>query len=256
MNKGLTLTGVLLLLLVGSCGGGGSTLIEPPPPPQGGTEATVKILMMGNSHTGPIPSILSRIFSQLNPSLAVEIELAPGGMFLIDRMNHTATLDLLRNGEWTHVVLQALKYSTSGTIDYPTTGAEFFIDETNSLGGVPILFPEHPRRWNTWESSYLYNLHSGIATEHSACVSPIGFVWEDFMAKSSLSLHQADGNHATTAGSFLTALVIYQTIMEVDDFNALANISGIGISDQNQIKMRASVVDVMTTYQPCAFLVH
>lgn len=209
--------------------------------------------MMGNSHTTPIPSLLRQIFNKANPNLSVEVTQAPGGMYLIDRMADSRNVDLLKDGTWTHVVLQALKYSTSGMYDYSTMGAEFFIDLSNDIGTVPILFPEHPRKNNSWESSYLYQLHTGIAEEHSACVSPIGYVWEDFMSKSTLKLHQLDGNHATNAGSFLTALVIYQTIMSRDDLQSIGFVSGVDVAQSEQSIMWASVADITASYRPCNY---
>ncbi len=241
------------LVLIVSCGSDTSQSVNPYDPPAPVSNPDIKILMMGNSHTAPIPKYLRQIFQRNNPSLRVLITQAPGGMFLIDRMNDPANVELLRDGDWTHVVLQALKYSTSGQYEYPTLGAEFFIDLSNEVGTTPILFPEHPRKGNSWESSYLYQLHSSIAEQHPACVSPIGFVWEDFMSKSSLSLHMQDGNHASAAGSFLTALVIYQTIMAVENFQSVQYIQGVGLSQSEQALMRTSVADITASYIPCNY---
>lgn len=247
----------IALLLVTSCGGSGS---KPDDPfdggggggSGGGNGPVIKVLMMGNSHTTPIPDLLYKIFEKARPDVRLTVEQAPGYFFLIDRINQQSTFDLLEGEDWTHVVLQALKYSSSGRYTYPTTGAEVLIDKTNEIGAVPIMFPEHPREGNSWESSFLYELHSGVAVDHPACVSPVGFVWEDFMNKSNLSLHHSDGNHATQAGSFLTAMVIFQTIMAEEGLITIPHISGVGVNQSQQALMRASVSDILSTFEPCA----
>ena len=244
------------LLFIPSCGGSGSKPNDPfdggGGGGSGGDGPVIKVLMMGNSHTTPIPELLHKIFAKARPDVRLTVEQAPGYFFLIDRINQQSTFDLLESEDWTHVVLQALKYSSTGRYTYPTTGAEVLIDKTNEIGAVPIMFPEHPREGNSWESNFLYELHSGVAVEHPACVSPIGFVWEDFMNKSDLSLHHSDGNHATQAGSFLTAMVIFQTIMADEGLINIPHISGVGVNQSQQTLMRASVSDILNTFKPCA----
>ena len=47
---------------------------------------------------------------------------------------------------WSFVVLQAQKYSTSGQFFYPTDGAEALLRIARTQRAVPILFPEWPLR--------------------------------------------------------------------------------------------------------------
>ena len=59
----------------------------------------------------------------------------------------------------------------------------------------------------------MYDLHVSIANKQSTCVAPVGLVWDRVISlMPRLELHHADENHASNAGSFLTALVFYQTI--------------------------------------------
>lgn len=240
-------------VLLIACGGSDGDDNETIEPPIAVIDYDYQILMMGNSHTAPIPTVLSQIFKHAQPGVTVSIILAPGGMFLIDRMEDTANIALLNQEPWSHVILQALKYSSSGTMSYPTTGAEYFIREATAIGATPIMYPEHPRQGNTWEAEYLFQLHTSVAAEHPACVAPIGFVWDDFQSKSTLELHISDGNHANTAGKFLTALVLYHAITQAD-ISALSFIPDVGVSEADQQDMRDSVHTVVTTYIPCVYL--
>ena len=87
----------------------------------------------------------------------------------------------------------------------------------------------------------------------SACVTPIGYVWGDFNAKSALKLYHSDGNHATEYGAFLTALIIYATVMKDIHLNDQKYIDRINIAAPVQAMMRASVADILSTYEPCKY---
>lgn len=258
----------LIILIIVSLGflnscGGGNTAENPqipesnvPPPVSSGTGTIpvtefYDVLMMGNSHTSPLPNILYKIFAVGQPAKSAEFRQAPGGMYLIDRANDTANTDLLASKRWSHLILQALKYSSSGTIDYSTAGAEYFINSANSLGIIPILYPEHPTRGNTWESDYLFQLHSSVAMNTGACVAPVGFVWEDVMQTVTSNLYHVDGNHASATGAFLTSLVLYHVI-SAGKASDLAFIPDVDVAEHIQEIMKASVDRVAEIYPACA----
>jgi hypothetical protein len=140
-------------------------------------------------------------------------QLAPGYRFLEERLTDGVTLPLLTSRSWTHVILQAQKYSSSGLYDYPTVAAEEFIRRARAQGAVPIMFPEWPRRGNTEEGQRVHNLHLDIASRESACVAPVGLAWEASIAnRPALDLHAPDGNHSNLTGAVLTAYVLYEVL--------------------------------------------
>ena len=121
----------------------------------------------------------------------------------------TATLELLQGQRWTHVVLQAQKYSSSGQFQYSTTEALALIRLARAAGAQAILFPEWPRR-GIDESARIYELHVSIAQREPACVAPIGQAFDlAALRQPALLLHNADGNHSAPAGAFLAALMLY-----------------------------------------------
>ena len=256
MFQNINLSGLFaLIILLQGCGGGGSSTVNPPPPPADKSTADFEVLLMGNSHTTPIPSMLEKIFAVGYPDKTTNFEVAPGYLFLIDRMNDSASINMLREGEWTHVILQALKYSSSGQYSYPTTGAEYFINQSKGIGATPILFPEHPRAGQSWEVDYLWNLHTSVADRTPACVAPIGYVWQEVMNQSSIALHSSDGNHASTAGSFLTALTIY-SIITGDLVSELDEVPNVPVDSGTQELFKSSVDYILATFQPCSYLVN
>jgi hypothetical protein len=194
----------------GSGGSGGSGSGSAPPV----EEADIMLLFMGNSHTSAndLTGMVASMMRTHRPDKTVAAVQAPGGMFLDERVQHGPTLDLLRSRTWSFVILQAQKYSSSGTVEYSTAEAGELVRLARTADAVPIMFPEWPRR-GVPETQRIYDLHVSIAQSEPACVAPIGQAWDLALAHyPSLALHAADGNHSAPAGAFLAALMLYATI--------------------------------------------
>jgi hypothetical protein len=205
-----------LLLCACACGGGSGdaqppagTVSNPPP-----ANTDLSLLFMGNSHTeaNDLTGMVADMVRAGKPGMTVAVVVAPGGMFLEERLQDAPTLALLRRQAWSHVILQAQKYSTSGQFTYSTAEARELIRMIRAQRGVPVMFPEWPRI-GVDETQRIYDLHVSIAQAEPACVAPIGQAWDLALARDpSLTLHAPDGNHSAPAGAFLAALVLYATI--------------------------------------------
>ena len=119
---------------------------------------------------------------------------------------------LLRSQDWSFVILQAQKYSSSGQFVYSTEEAKELVRISRTQHAVPIMFPEWPRK-DIDETQRIFDLHVSIAQAEPACVAPIPQAWDLALARDpTLTLHASDGNHSAPAGAFLAALVLYATI--------------------------------------------
>lgn len=123
---------------------------------------------MGNSHSIGLSTILATLLSRGQIDKAIDVQIATGSGFLADRVSDGSTRASLESSGWSHVILQAQKYSSTGENRYPTAAAEYWIRGSKLLGATPILFPEHPRRGNTWEGQFLQDLHRSIAQSEAA----------------------------------------------------------------------------------------
>jgi hypothetical protein len=203
-------------LFFGACGGGGSDDSgggTAPPAPQP-VVADLTLLFMGNSHASVnhLPFLVRDMIVALRPGKTVAAVEAPGWMFLEERFHDSASTSLLRNQNWSFVILQAQKYSSSGQFEYSTAGAEGLIRMSRGQQAVPVMFPEWPRL-NVNETARIYDLHVSIAQREVACVAPIGQAWDLALQRHpSLRLHADDGNHSNPAGAYLAALIIVATI--------------------------------------------
>jgi hypothetical protein len=229
-------------------------IVIPKPLPVDNSQNTpYSVLFYGNSHSGPIPSILIELFDAVaNDSLSI-VKNAPGSGYLADRLNDGYSFALLSEQPWTHVVFQAQKYSQSQGAIYPTTAAESWIANAKAINATPILFPEHPQKDNTTEGQMLQTLHAGIAEREPACVAPVGLVWnEALLQKPSFVLHSDDGNHANHAGNVLTALVFYEVISG-QFATSLPYIETLDIDKDTQAWMKQVVSSVLASKPACPF---
>lgn len=171
-----------------------------------------KVAIVGNSHTSGLGNRVSDLISQSMPNKKVSfVHLSSG--FLVETVADASAQSEFKNGGFTHIVLQGLRYSQSRSTTYPTSYAETWIQRAKTLGVTPILFPEHPQRGDLTEARYVHRLHMNVINNQKACIAPVGLVWDKALQLvPSLTYHAPDGNHAAEVGQYLTSLVFVEAI--------------------------------------------
>jgi len=236
--------GIVLALFLVACGGGATS--DPPP-----VAADITLLFMGNSHTSTndLSTMVADMVRAVRPGQTVASVEAPGWMFLEDRVHDARSMDLLRSQDWSFVVLQAQKYSTSGQFEYSTAEAKELIRMSRVQHAVPVMFPEWPLR-NVAETQRIYDLHVSIAQAEPACVAPVGQAWDlALLRDSSLPLYADDGNHSRPAGAFLAALVLFATITGESPLD-LPNLPQYPVDDALQEMLRGIAAETVATVPP------
>jgi hypothetical protein len=244
----LLATFALIGALAASCGGADSTGAREATP---AARADIALLFMGNSHTSSngLPEMVAAMVQAALPGKSVETVVAPGSMFLDERATDVGTLQLLRSRNWSFVVLQAQKHSTSGLFGYSTLATELLIRIAREFLAVPILFPEWPRR-GIAETQRIFDLFASIARRQPACVAPIGQAWDLAIARHpGLALYADDGNHSSPAGAFLTALIIATTITGFSP-GGLPTFEDLGVDAAVQAQLRAIAAETVLVYRP------
>ena len=250
MNRVALLPVVAALLLAG-CELADSASGSDAPPAPTGTDADVSLLFMGNSHSSfnNLQGMVVAMVSPSHPGASVEAIAAPGSMFLEERYSHADSLAVLQGQDWSFVILQAQKYSTSGCCVYSTEEAKAFVRLAREQNAVPILFPEWPLR-GVNETMPSYDLHVSIAQAEPACVAPIGQAWDlSLQRHPSLELYAADGNHSNPAGAFLAALILAATITGDSPLD-VPGLAGFGVSADDQALLRAVAADTVSAWPP------
>ncbi|NND46594.1 MAG: hypothetical protein HKN55_02915 [Woeseiaceae bacterium] len=173
------------------------------------------VLLIGNSHSsrGGLPDMLETLLEADGGNKSAYVKAVGHWAFLAERLNDDVTQKALDSRRWTHVILQAQKYSTSGRYSYPTDAAGEWIRRVRERGAQPILFPEWARREHPEEFLRIQRLHLKIASRDLALVAPVGLAWELMRdTHPDIVLHASDGNHANRQGALLTAYVLYSSM--------------------------------------------
>lgn len=245
---------IFILLLISGCGINSTNKPESSETPLSNISlAEYELLFIGNSHSSAngLPDLVTRLIEKGLPDKKANSALAPGWGFLDERLNDGVTQQSLTSRAWTHVILQAQKYSSTGLYWYPTDAAEEWIRRVKTQNALPILFPEWPRKGNTEEGQRVHQLHLYISSQESACVAPIGLAWDESIAGyPTLNLHAADGNHSNLAGALLSAYVFYQVITE-QSAAELPYIQEINVSADIQEQLREVASFVVGSNLPC-----
>jgi hypothetical protein len=248
-----------LALILAACGGGGGGSAGPmtdpaapgPSPSAPLATADITLLFMGNSHTttNNVPGMVAEMVRAARPGKSVAYVEAPDWMSLQQRANDAATLQLMRSRNWSFIVLQAQDYSQSGTIVFPTNGAESLVRITRGQHAVPILFPEWPREGIN-ETERILDVHRTIASHEPACVPPIPQSFDLAHARfPTIILWNADGNHSAPAGAFLASLVIATTMTGVSP-STLPNFPQLAVSAENQTRLRGIAAETVVANSP------
>lgn len=216
-------------------------------------DSDYSVLLIGNSHSsrGNLPEVLQQLL-ETDAGSSAEVEVAGRWSFLAERLEDKHTQKMLESRRWTHVVLQAQKYSTSGKYTYPTEAAEEWIRRSRSVGAQPILFPEWARLDHAEEGGRIHRLHMGIAAREPACVAPIGLAWEILRyTNPDIRIHARDGNHANRSGALLTAFVLYSVITG-NSVKKMPQTEIRGVPDDIQVRLKAAAAQAISLVPPCS----
>jgi hypothetical protein len=225
----------------------------PSPPVVRGSSADVPMLFIGNSHStvNDLQGMVEAMAGAARAPESVEAVGAPLSAFLDEHYYDPTTQAALHLQDWSFVVLQAQKYSSTGCCTYSTEEAKALIRIAREQHAVPILFPEWPRL-GVDETFTIYDLHVSIAQAEPACVAPVGQAFDLSLDRHpGLALHAADGNHSNPAGAFLAALVLSATMTGASPLD-VPTLGGFGVSAENQALLRAVAADTVAAWPPRA----
>lgn len=253
----LALFAVNCITACGGGGGGASSSVAPVVAGVGGSTQVpsvtgdITLLFMGNSHTAfnDVPNTVAAMVRAVRPGKTVGVANAPGSMFLEERVADATTTALLKSRQWSAIVLQAQKISSSGLFTYSTAEAVQLVRQSREQGALPVMFSEWPRA-GIPETQTIYDIYVSIARAAPACVAPIGQAWDLSLARQpALTLHDSDGNHSRPPGAFLAALVIFATLTQ-ESPRRLPDIAVTGVDAATQAFLRGIAAETVETISP------
>jgi hypothetical protein len=176
--------------------------------------AAIRVLFVGNSLTtvNDVPKLIQQLAVAGKQKFEYRT-VAFDGYSLEDHWNRGDAKRAIADGGWSYVVLQqgpsALPESRVLLIDY----ARRFAAEARRVGAQPALYMVWPTRDRRGDVDGVRLSYESAAKETHAVLFPVG---EAFRAAERADAHVRlfgpDGFHPTIAGSFLGALVMFETI--------------------------------------------
>jgi len=175
----------------------------------------MKILFIGNSHTfmNDMPALVRDMVREVTGADCESVMLAYGGRSLKWHMSEEkfAVRYNILHGGYDFCVMQEVAHPMTDEQD-TYDNVRKIADLCRTAGTVPVIFetwcekkmPEHQAEMNR-----RYRFISG---DTGALLAPIGEAWEKARDLCGTDLYWHDGEHASPAGDYLTALVITKTL--------------------------------------------
>jgi hypothetical protein len=229
----------------------------PQPRHDRGENVELRVLMIGNSYTmhHSLHLMLQRVAAGVEggPRLIVD-SIARGGYSLRNHLKRAETLQRIRNGHYTHVVLQGHSMSA---LDHPAElemDAERLKQAIDAASGRTVFYA-------TWARSpevLLYRRHKlvhsfeemtnlvsstyfELSTKLGAGLAPVGRAFERALVQSpKLTLWGSDGSHPSLAGSYMAACVLYGAITGGDPSQTTYVPEGMTEADATLVRAVAS----------------
>ncbi|MBA2662878.1 MAG: SGNH/GDSL hydrolase family protein [Bradymonadaceae bacterium] len=194
-------------------------------------EGAEHVLFIGNSHTfiNSVPQMVQRLNDSDGASAPLWLGTVTQGGATLEDLSKLSE-DALARRRWSFVVLQGASLE-------PFVGPGRYVAHFRALaaraeanGSVPILYQVWPRAH--WDEAYGHawmaadpaaaNKVIRAVSEHAvettgARLAPVSEVWMLAQLRHpEIKLYMKDGNHASVAGSYLAALMLYRTIRQRD----------------------------------------
>jgi tetratricopeptide (TPR) repeat protein len=189
--------------------------------------------------------LLKALIQEKHPEKVVETKLiSDGGMTLAHHWKDNRALEAIQSGKWDYVVLQEQsKLGMAVMID-----KDIFFGQTNKFFEYARKFDAEVKKAGsktvfmmTWsvkdrpnEQAILSHAYASIAKELDAIVAPVGLVWDNVRSNPNINLYANDGNHPSTAGSYLIASTLYGTLLGENPIGLSGTLTGHRLSNSGE----------------------
>jgi hypothetical protein len=175
------------------------------------------VLFIGNSYTyeNDVPGIVQALAAAAGTPIAVETIAYPD-YALIDHWNGgSAARSEIARGGWKFVVLQQGPSSVEVNRDTLRLATKLFDAQVKKIGATTALFSAWPQQSRRVDFARAIESYRLAASDVSGIFLPVASAWLTAWDRdASLGLYAGDGLHASVAGSYLTALVIFAALTE------------------------------------------
>jgi hypothetical protein len=180
--------------------------------------AGTPILFIGNSLTyvNDVPGIVQALAASRGDSLAVETVAFPD-FALIDHWNNGTGRGTARGeiagGKWKFVVFAAGPVVGVGEPRHAPPLDQAVCPGITQAGGVPALFSAWPTSDRGQDFPAAIQSYTLAASDVGGVLLPVASAWQAAWQRNPALALYSDGLHASTTGSYLSALAIYAVLV-------------------------------------------
>jgi hypothetical protein len=176
--------------------------------------ADYSILFVGNSHTSyhDLPNLVCKMIRFREPDKTVHAHVI--GVGHLEQVAHDPQCQQqIDTDAWKYVVLQAQKISMSGKKEYSRQEGIDIAKRAKEHHAKVFFYAEWGRKGVAEEGPRTEKIYREMSEAANVNLSPVGRAWEIALAaRPDMPLHDADGNHQSSTGAFLSACVLYGSI--------------------------------------------
>lgn len=206
--------------------------------------ADMRVLFIGNSHSLPMPELVTSMIQARQPGKSLYVHSVFTGS-LDAAGNDQGTMDCVAGHPWTHVILQGQMFSMSGRHSYPRRGGIEIAMKAKTTGAKVCYLSEWGSRGVEGDGRQNERTYQMMAEAAGVHVAPVGRAWEMALAeRPELVLHAGDGNHQNSHGAFLSGCVLYSQITG-DDAGALGSVPYADVSAEDRTFLASIAAQVM-----------
>jgi hypothetical protein len=175
--------------------------------------APLRVLFIGNSftHGNDLPAMVKSLSGQAKKPLSIKVEsVTKGGARLEWHWNNGAALKKIREGGWTHVVLQ--DFSNIAVTDKASMfkHIRLFDAEIRSSGAKTLLYMTWTVKTKPQDQDPIAKAYLDIGKELGALVVPVGLARQAALKSNpAATIYAHDDKHPSPEGTYLAACLFY-----------------------------------------------
>ena len=193
------------------------------------TASHVKALFIGNSFTArnDVPALIAQLAAARGKHLEHQL-ISAGGASLRMHWNKGEAQKAILRTRYDYVVLQEQSTLPVKNAKRMHENVRLFHSAIEASGAKTALYLTWARRHASETQQAITDAYVAIGEELGATVVPAGVAWKAFLAAHDRPvLHDRDGSHPTTAGSYLAACVFLGVLFGESPVGIASELAGV-----------------------------
>ena len=213
--------------------------------PKARKSLSLNVLFIGNSFTArnDLPGLIARLAEAGGHHLQHQL-ISVGGASLRTHWNKGHAQNRIKEDDFDYVVLQEQSTLPVKNATRMHENVRLFDEVIRAAGPRTALYMTWARQHAQETQRAITEAYESISREIGATAVPVGFAWQNFLARCrSPLLHDKDKSHPTLAGSYLAACVFYAVMFAASPIDLDVGVDGLSDQDAQLLREAAQAVE-------------